>query len=1110
MPRLVHPIVLGALSFALPLAAAEWPMQATVERLPGTPADEAAAEANDETERGADEEGEAAEESTWDVADPPGEEREVTIDVSEGTWMNLDVSPDGREIVFDLLGDLYLLPIKGGEATALTSGMAWDMQPRFAPDGRSVAYTSDAGGGDNLWILERASGERTQVTEEDFRLLNNPAWSPDGEYLAARKHFTSNRSLGAGEIWLYHRSGGGGLQMTEKPNEQKDVGEPAFSPDGRYLYYSHDATPGPIFEYNRDPHAGIYQIARLDRETGKVDPFVVRAGGAVRPTPSPDGTALAFVGRAHGYGTALLVQDVASGAIRVLHEGLDRDHQETWAIHGVYANFAWTPDSRSIVFWSGGRLHRIDVAGGEVVEIPFHVRQTHRVGATVHSVREPAPASFEIRMLRWVEVSPSGDRALFQALGRIWLQDLSGGEPRRLTTQKKHWELYPSFSRDGRSVVYVSWDDRELGAVRIAPVGGAAEGRVVTPAPGHYVEPALSPSGTTVVYRKVAGGFLSRNLYGRDLGLYRVAVTGGEASRISARGVRPHFGADSSRVFFMTFEEENARALRSVGLAGSPEELAEREHFTSEAALEWRVSPDGRWVAFTEGFKAFVAPFAVTGKAVAIGADAESFPVEQVSEESGEYLHWSGDGARLHWSLGNTLYTRPLDDTLAFLSARAGSGGAQEEGEPVITATGLGMTVDKAAPSGIVALVGGRVLTVDADDQVIEDGTVVVESDRIVAVGPRAEVEVPAGAHVVDAAGKTVMPGIIDVHWHGSQGFDEIVPEQNWFHLAALAFGVTTIHDPSTDTSTFFAAAEMERAGLITAPRLFSTGTILYGAAGPALTAEIDSLEDARFHLGRMKAAGAFSVKSYNQPRRDQRQQVLAAARELDMLVVPEGGSLYEHDMTMVVDGHTGIEHAVPVEHLYQDVLQLWSQTGTAYTPTLVVAYGGIWGENYWYAKTDVWNNERLLTFVPREQVDPLARRPFQAPDEEYNHIRIAEGAVALAERGVRVNVGAHGQREGLAAHWEIWMLVQGGMSEMQALRAATWNGARYLGMHGHLGSLEPAKLADLIVLDRNPLEDIRNTESVSLTMVGGRLYDAATMNEVGNHPRPRAPMFWE
>ncbi|MEZ5330819.1 MAG: amidohydrolase family protein [Thermoanaerobaculia bacterium] len=1099
------------LHLALPLGAAEWRMQSRAEgqsaaRLPdedGTGTMEAAAE----TARESGEE----EKDAWDVADPPGEEREVTIDVTEGSWMNLDVSPDGSEIVFDLLGDLYLLPIAGGEATALTSGMQWDMQPRFSPDGRSISYTSDAGGGDNIWILDRASGETTQVTDEDFRLLNNAVWSPDGEYLAARKHFTSTRSLGAGEIWLYHRSGGGGLQMTEKPNDQKDLGEPAFSPDGRYVYYSHDATPGPVFEYNKDPHGGIYRISRLDRTTGEVEPFVVRAGGAVRPTPSPDGSRLAFVGRRQdgGYGTALFVTDVASGAIRQVADGLDRDHQETWAIHGVYANFAWTPDSRSLVYWAGGKIRRVDVESGEPVEIPFHVHQTHRVSPTVWSAREAAPDTFETKMLRWVEVSPDGDRALYQTLGRIWIQELPDGAPHRLTTQTDHWELYPSFSRDGRSVVFVSWDDEELGAVRIAPVAGAAEGRVVTGTPGHYVEPALSPDGSTVVYRKTSGGFLSKDLYGRDTGLYRVPAAGGASELISADGVRPHFGADSSRVFFMTFEGEDGRALKSVGLTGSREERAEREHFTSEAALEWNVSPDGRWVAFTERFKAFVAPFAVTGKPVAVGPGTESFPVEQVSEEAGEYLHWSGDSARLHWALGNTLYTRPLDDAFAFLSdAPAAEEGA--EAEPQIAETRLGMTVEKDVPSGSVAFVGARVLTMDAEDTVLDDATVLVEGDRIVAVGPRDEVDVPADAAVVDAAGRTLMPGLVDVHWHGSQGFEEIVPQQNWFHLAALGFGVTTIHDPSTDTSTFFAAAEMARAGLITAPRLFSTGTILYGAAGPAYKAEIDSLDDALFHLGRMKAAGAFSVKSYNQPRRDQRQQILEAARRLDMLVVPEGGSLYEHNMTMVVDGHTGIEHAIPLEHLYEDVLQLWPQTGTAYTPTLIVAYGGLWGENYWYAHTDVWKDERLRSFVPADQIDPVARRPVLAPEEEYNHFRIAEGVEALAARGVEVHIGAHGQREGLGAHWEIWMLVQGGMGELDALHAATANGAHYLGMDADLGSVEPGKLADLILLDRDPLTDIRNTESVALTMVGGRLYDAATMNEIGNHPRQRRPLFWE
>jgi imidazolonepropionase-like amidohydrolase len=225
---------------------------------------------------------------------------------------------------------------------------------------------------------------------------------------------------------------------------------------------------------------------------------------------------------------------------------------------------------------------------------------------------------------------------------------------------------------------------------------------------------------------------------------------------------------------------------------------------------------------------------------------------------------------------------------------------------------------------------------------------------------------------------------------------------------------------------------------------------------------------------------------------------------------VPEGGSTLQHNLTMIVDGHTGIEHNVPVPAIYDDVLQLWAASRSGYTPTLVVSYGGISGERYWYQHTDVWANERLLSFVPREVVDPASRRRTMAPEEEYHHVDAARVCKRLTDAGVKVNVGAHGQREGLGAHWEMWMLVQGGMTPHEALRAATWNGAHYLGLDGDLGSLEVGKLADLAVLDENPLEDVRKSESVRYVMVNGRLYDAATMNQIGNHPEERRKFFWE
>ena len=394
-------------------------------------------------------------------------------------------------------------------------------------------------------------------------------------------------------------------------------------------------------------------------------------------------------------------------------------------------------------------------------------------------------------------------------------------------------------------------------------------------------------------------------------------------------------------------------------------------------------------------------------------------------------------------------------------------------------------------------------------DEVIEDGRILVKDNRIVAIGKAAEVAIPAGATQIDAKGKTIMPGIVDVHWHGSMGEGGIVPQQSWVNYASLAFGVTTIHDPSNDTGEIFTQSELQKAGQVLGPRIYSTGTILYGAKGN-FAAIVNNLDDALTHLKRLKAAGAISVKSYNQPRREQRQQILEAARQTGMMVVPEGGSLFQTNMSMVVDGHTGVEHALPVEKVYDDVKQLWSQTQVGYTPTLGVAYGGLDGEHYWYAHSDVWKHPLLSKYVPRSVLEPRSVRRDMAPEEDYNVIKVAQTATALQRAGVPVNLGAHGQREGLAAHWELWTLVKGGMTPLEAIRSATINGARYLGMDKDIGSLEVGKLADLVIIDGNILQDIQTSDRVFQVMLNGRLYDAASMSELGKSTKTRKAFFFE
>jgi len=1047
-------------------------------------------------------EDEASEECAWDVSAAPGEAREAVIDVREGTWMSLDVSPDGEQLAFDLLGDIYTLPIGGGEATPRLSGMAWEMQPRFSPDGKRIAFTSDRGGGDNIWTLELDGGEPQQVTNESFRLLNSPVWTPDGRMIAARKHFTSGRSLGAGEIWLYHASGSKGLQMTKRPGEQKDLGEPAFSPDGRYLYYSRDATPGSTFEYSKDSTGQIYRIERLDRGTGEIRTMAGGPGGACRPTPSPDGKWLAFVRRVR-FQSTLFVLDLNSGEARAVYAPLERDMQETWAVHGVYPGMAWLPDSSEIVFYAKGGLWRVDPITGASSQIPFHVKTTRELREPVRFPVEVAPDHFGVKALRSVRVRPDGGEVVYQALGHLWRRGLPGGTPSLVELGADQFEFYPSYSRDGALLTYVSWNDRELGAVWVVGSDGR-EPRRLTQIKGQFTNPVFSPGGEEVYFTKVAGGSLTSPLWSYETGVYRVAVAGGPAELVTRSGSEPMFGADPDELLLTRSEWKGDHAERQL-VAHRLSDGRETTLFNSQNGVEWNVSPNGQWLAFSERYKATVVPFVRSGRPVALSPGMESMPSTRVSEDAGENLQFSGDSMRLHWSLGPELFSRDLSQSFAFLE-----GAPKELPEPETQGLNISFRADYAKASNAYALVGARIITMQGD-RVIEHGTLIVAGDRIQALGDSAEVLVPKGMPKIDCQGATLMPGMLDVHAHGSMAQAGITPQNNWQQQANLAFGVTTIHDPSNDTNSIFSAAELAKAGLLLMPRIYSTGTILYGAAG-SFKAEVDSVDDALHHLRRLKAVGAISVKSYNQPRREQRQQVLEAARQLKMMVVPEGGSLLQHNLTMVVDGHTGIEHTLPVEKVYTDVLQLWGSTPVGYTPTHIVCYGGLWGENYWYQHLNVWENERLMNFVPRSRVDPRARRRTMAPDADYNHLRAASIAKDLVRAGGRVQLGAHGQLPGYGAHWELWMFVQGGMTELEALRAATLDGAKYLGMDADLGSLEAGKLADILVLDANPLEDIQNSETIRYTLLGGRLLDAHTLAEIDPTTGARGPApdyFW-
>jgi len=1038
----------------------------------------------------------AAQEKNWDIEKYRGTTNTFSINTDEGTWMNLDVSADGKDIVFDLLGDIYIMPIAGGTATPLSEGIAWDIQPRFSPNGKYISYTSDKSGADNIWIMNRDGSNKRQVTKETFRLLNNATWTPNSEYLIARKHFTGSRSLGAGEMWMYSIYGGEGIQLTKRKNDQQDAGEPNVDPNGRFLYFSEDVSPGPNFEYSKDPNGLIYAIRQLDMTTGKLTNLIAQSGGSARPQISPDGKMMAYVKRVR-LKSVLFVQNLKTGEEWPLTEDLSHDQQETWAIFGVYPNYAWTPDAKNIVFYAKGKIKKIELASLITSDVPFQVSSKQTVQEALHFPQQVHNPEFTAKMIRQLTTSPDGKFVIFNAAGFLYKKDLPNGNPERVT-QGIEFEFEPNISPDGKSVIYTTWSDEFKGAIKKSDI---KSGKTVTltEEKGFYYSPSFSSKGDRILFRKGIGNDVLGYAYGRGTGIFLMSANGGPKTLISESGIKPQFSADDSRIYFQG-NEGGKKALKSIDLNGGNE----RTHYTSTYTTQFSPSPDGKWLAFTELFNVYITPMVTVGAPLELSASNRNLPLSRITRDAGTYIHWSGDSKKLLWTLGDQYYSREIKDAFGFLE-----GAPKELPKPDSTGIALNLRLKSDSPSGLTALKGGRIITMKGD-AVIEEGTILIENNKIIAMGKATEMVIPDAARVIDVTGKTIMPGIIDVHAHLRTSPDGISPTNDWSYLANLAFGVTTAHDPSSNTEMVFSQAEMIRSGRMVGPRLYSTGSILYGADGD-FKVVINSLDDALSHLRRLKAVGAFSVKSYNQPRRDQRQQILEAARQLKMEVVPEGGSTFFTNMNMVADGHTGIEHSIPVAPVYKDVISFWNNTKVAYTPTLIVSYGAQWGENYWYDRTNVWENERLLNFTPRAIVDARSRRRTTSEYGDYGHIDVSKATKQIADGGnTKVNLGAHGQIQGLGAHWELWMLVQGGMTPLQAIRCATINGANYLGMNREIGSLEVGKLADLVIMDANPLDDIRNSEKIKYVMINGRIYDSLSMNEIGGHEKLRGKLWFE
>lgn len=1070
--------------------------------------------------------------------------------------MSLDVSPDGTTIVFDLLGDLYTLPITGGRAHPITRGPSWDQQPRFSPDGTRIAFISDRGGVANLWVVDRTSRAACQVSnvphDQHDSPISTPAWSPDGGTIIVSERWGAQMP---GEALMHEVASGGSLVVLDTKVRQPGTWIPAaydvasgrrrwvgdtgatsarpalgsvISPDGHTLFTA--TQPYPL------DYAGAINYWRIEQEdirTGVRRAVMGAALGrsAIRPALSHRGTLLAYLSPSGSrYGVRL--RELQTLRERwLIQERIDSpfllgDVGAT-SFLDLAPGYAFTPDDHSLIIAYGGKIHRIDIATGRVRVIPFVVDvQRELAPMTVHQFRL-ADTAINTRSVMYPALSPDGTHVAFSTLGRLWMMALPeqgrpAGRPWRLTADSLG-EGYPSWSPDGRWIAYSAWEEGQGGMLRrgwfhardtppapterLSVDTAAYYGTVVT-ADGRNVlavRTALPPERRMVPYNAWdLGTGLSA---AHALELVACPAAGGRTRLVRALPYRDEGPDGSSRTpteqLYLTTDTTRIHlGVTSLGWDGQDRrtELEIADSFTKAKSvndISGVLAPNGRRMMLTHYARLFEATRPTGSDTLNIEeSEHRSFAsaagaARRWGRAYRPWISWSGDGRRVLFVQGGTLFLGEVPDS----------------GWTEFRRIDVPLPVPVDIPRATVVLRGARVVTMrsrpEGGPEIIPRGDLVVRDNRIVAIGRQGTIPVPTGATVMDMSGKTILPGYVDLHDHFAAPYG-VHAGQWWGGLVRLAHGVTAIREPGEETTSFGVIhrfREMERVGASVGPRIFSSGAVIY-VDEPAVQRAADA--DAVVYPN-ATYFGAETFKEYSGGPWPGRRLVTAAAGAAGL-----NATTHSDQLRAVIDGFTGVEHNL-AQPLYDDVLTLIARSGITLTNTFGITAEGI--SSVVTTGREPWESSHMSRFAPpsiRDQYTSMwlvVPGIYGRPDrDQYNALfRNAAGIVA---RGGNIAVGMHGNIPGMGFHYELWFMGEGGMPNYEILRSATIVGATAIGHAHDFGSLEPGKLADLQILDQNPLEDIHYSTSIRFVMKNGRLYQADDLTELWPRHKPLSPFY--